>query len=162
MAHKWVVLGLVLLYNRMRRVRLSIRPGRINEKVNERIATRYSLSLFIYLSSFQFVAFVSLGFVQFVALCFKRPFTSSFFSFHDYYDPGNPIIFRSIRSRFSFFAPTWSTLDYYASWNRVRRIEKLRSFLVVSRSKSRARSLIPCTVNNIDSLLQVSPRLGCN
>lgn len=163
-AHKWVVLGLVLLYNRMRRVRLSIRPGRINEKVNERfrIATRYPFSVFLYLSSFQFVAFVSLGFVQFVALCFKRPFTSSFFSFHDYYDPGNPIIFRSIRSRFSFFAPTWSTLDYYASWNRVRRIEKLRSFLVVSRSKSRARSLIPCTVNNIDSLLQVSPRLGCN
>lgn len=51
-AHKWVVLGLVLLYNRMRRVRLSIRPGRINEKVNERfrIATRYPFSVSLYLS----------------------------------------------------------------------------------------------------------------
>lgn len=43
---------LVLLYNRMRRVRLSIRPGRINEKVNERfrIATRYPFSVSLYLS----------------------------------------------------------------------------------------------------------------
>lgn len=114
-----------------------------------------SLSLSILVSSF--VAVVSLSFVQFVALCFKRPFTSSFFSFHDYYDPILP------RKSNYFPLDPLALFFFRANFEHPRLLcelkpgstyrrshEKLESFLVVSNvDRNLKGSLIPCTVNDI-------------
>lgn len=136
---------------------------RVNEKVNERfrIATISFPSLYPRFSS-SFVAFVSLGFVQFVALCFKRPFTSKFLFFPRLLRPHPPpeIQLFSARSARAFLfsrqlgAP--STIMWVGTGFDVsKRKTTIFPRCFERRSKSRWRSLILCAVNSIehDSLL---------
>lgn len=105
----------------------------------------------------------SLGFVQFVALCFKRPFTSTFFSFHDdYYDSPLEIQLFSARSARAFLFSR--QLRAPLTIMRARRIashERLEflpppplppppDHCFIRRSKSQGIVKIPRIVNSID------------